>query len=88
MVFSAPMYESTLWCDLTLKLKKGCIVSGHMVVLFTANLSTNNHLVLGGGCVGVIYITVKHKIIAGLSIQVVTNIGCTVLGHIHCVRQT
>ena len=28
----------------------------------------------------------KHK--SGLSIQVVTNTNCTVLGHLHCVRQS
>ena len=41
------------------------------------------------GCVGAIYITVKlKKIIAAqgdLFIQVVSNIGCTVLGHTQCV---
>ena len=46
-------------------------------------------LAMLGGCNGVIYSTVKlkkHNMTA--SIQVFTNIGCTVLGHIHCIRKT
>ena len=68
-------------------------------MVFLYNCLPTKILVLAvqGGCVRVIYITVKqkkkHKITTvqhrgGPSIQVVSNIGCTVFVHIHCVTKT
>jgi len=78
-----------VWFDFKIKKRVALFLDTWWFYLQQICLPTNTSvLAMQGGCVGVIYITVKHKIIAGLSIQVVTNIGCTVLGHIHCVRQT
>jgi len=66
-----------------------------MVISFTAHLPTNILVAMQGGWLRWSYyinITVKlkkkllqHK--DGLSIQVVTNINCTVLGHICGARK-
>ena len=44
-------------------------------------------LAIQGGCNGVTNIAVKLKTYNNCNTKVVTNIGCTVLGHIHCVRK-
>ena len=61
-----------------------------MVVLFIAHCLPTNILALAkwSSCIGAKCITVKLMLLHGLSIQVVSNIGCTVLGHIQCVRKT
>ena len=70
--------------------------SKQQVCCFMLNLTTDTVSLAGHGIAFASYISWPHlKTIqlnkfqhkGGLSIQVVTNTGCTVLGRLHCVRK-